>query len=72
MRAGFEHAQFLAGLVVAAFLAVPLLNLLTPLFGAAVPAGKHTVRAVSPSGTTRNLTINIESGKTAPVRKIEW
>jgi serine/threonine-protein kinase len=44
----------------------------TPLVHISVPAGKHSVRAVSPQGTTRNLTITIESGKTAPVRKIEW
>jgi serine/threonine-protein kinase len=44
----------------------------TPLVHISVPAGRHAVRAVSPQGTTRNLTITIESGKTAPVRKIEW
>jgi hypothetical protein len=30
------------------------------------------VKAVSSSGTTRTLSITIESGKTAPVRRIEW
>jgi serine/threonine protein kinase len=44
----------------------------TPLVNIKLPAGKHNVRAVSPSGSTRNLSINIESGKTAPVRRIEW
>ena len=34
--------------------------------------GKHSVEAVSSSGTTRTLSITIESGKTAPVRRIEW
>jgi eukaryotic-like serine/threonine-protein kinase len=44
----------------------------TPLVNIKLPPGKHSVRAVSPSGSTRNLTIHIESGKTAPVRRIEW
>ncbi|MEO8551280.1 MAG: serine/threonine-protein kinase [Kofleriaceae bacterium] len=44
----------------------------TPLVHISVPPGRHALRAVSPQGTTRNLTITIESGKTAPVRKIEW
>ncbi|HEX7701929.1 MAG TPA: protein kinase [Kofleriaceae bacterium] len=44
----------------------------TPLVHIAVAPGKHSVRAVSGSGTTRNLSIQIESGKTAPVRRIEW
>jgi hypothetical protein len=44
----------------------------TPLVHISVAAGKHSVRAVSGSGTTRNLSITIESGKTAPVRRIEW
>jgi eukaryotic-like serine/threonine-protein kinase len=44
----------------------------TPLVNIKLPAGKHSVRAVSPSGSTRQLSINIESGKTAPVRRIEW
>lgn len=44
----------------------------TPLVHISVAPGKHSVRAVSGSGTTRNLSIQIESGKTAPVRRIEW
>ncbi|HEY5923072.1 MAG TPA: serine/threonine-protein kinase [Kofleriaceae bacterium] len=44
----------------------------TPLVNIKLAPGKHSVRAVSPSGSTRTLTINIESGKTAPVRRIEW
>jgi serine/threonine-protein kinase len=44
----------------------------TPLVHISVPPGKHAVKAVSSSGTTRTLSITIESGKTAPVRRIEW
>lgn len=44
----------------------------TPLVNIKVPPGKHAVRAVSPSGATKQLSIIIESGKTAPVRKISW
>jgi len=44
----------------------------TPLVHISVAPGKHSVRAVSGSGTTRNLSITIESGKTAPLRRIEW
>lgn len=44
----------------------------TPLVNIKLAAGKHSVRAVSPSGSTQNLSIHIESGKTAPVRRIEW
>ncbi|MEO8843866.1 MAG: protein kinase [Kofleriaceae bacterium] len=44
----------------------------TPLVHISVAPGKHSVRAVSGSGTTRTLSIQIESGKTAPVRRIEW
>ena len=44
----------------------------TPLVHLSLPPGKHAVRAVSPSGGTKNLTISIDAGKTAPVRKIEW
>ncbi len=44
----------------------------TPLVNLKLAPGKHSVRAVSPSGSTRSLSINIESGKTAPVRRIEW
>ena len=44
----------------------------TPLVRVELPAGRHTVRAVSPSGAAQNLAIAIESGKTAPTRRIEW
>ncbi len=45
LRARNAGAVFLAGLVIAAFLAVPLLNLLTPLFAAAMMVHLH--KAVS-------------------------
>ncbi len=44
----------------------------TPLVRLALPPGKHTLRAVSPSGTSRTMTIAIEPGKVAPTRRIEW
>jgi serine/threonine-protein kinase len=44
----------------------------TPLVNIKLSPGKHAVRAVSPSGATKNLSITIESGKSAPVRKISW
>jgi serine/threonine-protein kinase len=44
----------------------------TPLVHLSLAAGKHAVRAVSPSGATRNVTITIDPGKTAPPRRIEW
>ena len=44
----------------------------TPLVNIKLAPGKHAVRAVSPSGATKNLTITIEAGKTAPPRKISW
>jgi len=44
----------------------------TPLVRISIPPGRHTVKAVSPSGSTRTSSITIESGKTAPVRRIEW
>jgi serine/threonine-protein kinase len=44
----------------------------TPLVHITLPAGKHTVKAVSPSGSAKTLSIAIEPGKTAPVRRIEW
>ncbi len=44
----------------------------TPLVRQSLAPGKHSVRAVSPSGTVRNLSITIESGKVAPTRRIEW
>lgn len=50
-----KHAGtvFLAGLVIAAFLAVPLLNLLTPLFAAAMMVHLHKmVSAIDPEFST--------------------
>jgi len=44
----------------------------TPLVRQSLPPGKHNVRAVSPSGTVRNVSITIESGKVAQTRRIEW
>jgi serine/threonine protein kinase len=44
----------------------------TPLVKLSLSPGKHAVRAVSPSGSTRHLTIRIESGKVSPARRIEW
>jgi serine/threonine-protein kinase len=44
----------------------------TPLVNVKLAAGKHSVRAVSPSGSTKTATITIEAGKTAPVKRIEW
>ncbi|HUS32317.1 MAG TPA: serine/threonine-protein kinase [Kofleriaceae bacterium] len=44
----------------------------TPLVNIKLAPGKHAVRAVSPSGSARNLSITIEAGKTAPVKRIEW
>ena len=44
----------------------------TPLVKLQVPPGKHTVRAVSASGSTKTYSITIESGKQAPVLRIQW
>ena len=44
----------------------------TPLVHLSLASGKHAVRAVSPSGATKNVTITIDPGKTAPPRRIEW
>jgi serine/threonine-protein kinase len=44
----------------------------TPLVRIELPAGRHTVRAVAPSGAAQNLAISIEAGKTAQTRRIEW
>lgn len=45
LRRKYAGTVFMAGLVIAAFLAVPLLNLLTPLFAAAMMVHLH--KAVS-------------------------
>ena len=44
----------------------------TPLVQLSLPPGKHALRAVSPSGASRTMTILIEPGKVAPTRRIEW
>lgn len=44
----------------------------TPLVNIELAPGKHVVKATSASGSTRTLAIQIEPGKTAPVRRIEW
>lgn len=44
----------------------------TPLVRIELSPGKHAVRAVSPSGTSRNLSVTIQSGKVAPTKRIEW
>jgi hypothetical protein len=44
----------------------------TPLVRIPLAPGTHAVRAVSPSGTSRTMTIVIEPGKVAPTRRIEW
>ena len=44
----------------------------TPLVKIAVPPGRHTVKAMSPSGSVKTFTIHIESGKVARTRRIEW
>ena len=62
LRRRHSGTIFLAGFVVAAFLAVPVLNLLTPLFGAAMMmhlykaiAAREPVALVSPAGSVRAL-----------------
>ena len=49
MRRHFAVPVFLAGLIVAAFVAVPILNLATPLFAAALMARLHKRLALAPS-----------------------
>ena len=44
----------------------------TPLIHLELPPGRHFVHAVSPSGSTHNLVVTIESGKVAPAARIEW
>ena len=50
MRRRNRLTIFLAGLVIAAFLAVPILNLLTPLFAAAMMVHLHKMVATRESG----------------------
>ncbi|MBE1707964.1 MULTISPECIES: sulfate transporter family protein [Mesorhizobium] len=51
LRRKYAGTVFLAGLVIAAFLAVPLLNLLTPLFAAAMMVHLH--KAISARESSR-------------------
>ena len=54
LRRRYAGTVFLAGLVIAAFLAVPFLNLLTPLFAAAMMVHLHkmvSAREVAPNGS---------------------
>jgi len=51
LRRQYAGTVFLAGLVIAAFLAVPLLNLLTPLFAAAMMVHLH--KAISARESSR-------------------
>jgi serine/threonine-protein kinase len=44
----------------------------TPVGNLALPPGRHAVRAVTPSGTTKDFSIWIESGKTSPPKRVEW
>ena len=62
LRRRHSGTIFLAGFVIAAFLAVPILNLLTPLFGAAMMmhlykaiAAREPAALVSAAGSVRAL-----------------
>jgi serine/threonine protein kinase len=44
----------------------------TPLVRLPLPPGSHRVRAVAPSGTAQEMRITIESGRVAPIKRIEW
>jgi serine/threonine protein kinase len=44
----------------------------TPVGNVALAPGRHSVRAVTPSGATKELSIWIETGKTSPPKRIEW
>jgi serine/threonine-protein kinase len=43
----------------------------TPIGDIKLSPGRHSVRAVSPSGASKTIGITVESGKTS-VRRIEW
>jgi CysZ protein len=51
LRRRYAGTVFLAGLVIAAFLAVPFLNLLTPLFAAAMMTHLHKMVSAREAGT---------------------
>ena len=53
MRRHFGGTVFLSGLIVAAFVSVPLLNLATPLFAAALMARLHKRLSLNPSRDVR-------------------
>ena len=44
----------------------------TPLVMLKLPPGKHVVRAVSPSGSTKTASITIDPGKVAKARRFTW
>jgi serine/threonine protein kinase len=44
----------------------------TPVGNVALAPGRHSVRAVTPSGATKELSIWIETGKTSAPKRIEW
>ena len=52
LRSKYSGTIFFAGLVIAAFLAVPLLNILTPLFGAALMVHLHKAVQLREAGRT--------------------
>ena len=53
LRSKYAGTVFLAGLVIAAFLAVPLLNLLTPLFAASMMVHLHKAVSAGENGRVR-------------------
>jgi len=53
MRRHFAGPVFLSGLIVAAFVSIPILNLATPLFAAALMARLHKRLSLSPSRGVR-------------------
>jgi CysZ protein len=56
LRAKYAGTVFLAGLVIAGFLAIPLLNLLTPLFAAAMMVHLHKALDVEERNAARQAT----------------
>jgi len=63
LRRRYAGTVFMAGLVVAAFMAVPLLNLLTPLFAAAMMVHLHkAVSAREAISATRRVSASPPSG----------
>lgn len=56
LRSKHAGTVFLAGLVIAGFLAIPLLNLLTPLFAAAMMVHLHKMTTARQNGAGRQAT----------------